>query len=503
MHLPRSAALSVLNVDVASADPLQLSADTLVIGVFTGGIGGPGTEAVIERLGLASLPLTPRFRGDIGQYLRIASPGLPAASMLFVGLGRMDATDDERLRQAALIAARDGGLSGHAVTTLAQVHPSPEAICAVAEGFCLGAARDRRFAPHAPDEPRLERLTILVPSAALDDGVRAVRRASTVARATITARDLVNTPPNHQPPGELATQLIDLTAPTCTPRLLDAAMLERDGFGGVLGVGRGAANAPCVVEVRYEPDEPLGHVVLCGRGTTFDSGGLTLRSSAAMIQTKGDMAGAAAIAAVCGALGDLDVRIQVTALLALVETLPSGDAQRPDDVVTTRSGTTVEITDPDADAALVVADLIDLARTYDPDAIVDLTTVGPAAARALGRYAGAVMGNDQELIDALLSAAASSGELLWQLPLWDELDRRLLSPVADLRNNAPEAGAAGIVAGLFLRRFAKGVPWAHIDCSGPAFVVDDLATPARPAGGSGYGVRTLLAWLEHRTAHAG
>jgi leucyl aminopeptidase len=202
-------------------------------------------------------------------------------------------------------------------------------------------------------------------------------------------------------------------------------------------------------------------------------------------------------------LAELDVRVRVTALLGLVESMPSGDAQRPGDIVTTRGGTTIEITDPDADGQLVLADLLELARTYEPDAVVDVATVGRASVAALGRYAGAVMGNDQELIDALLEGAARSGEQLWQLPLWDELDRRLTSPVADVVNNHTKAGGGAIVAGLFLRRFAKDLSWAHIDCSGPAFVPDDLSTPARPPGGSGYGVRTLLAWLEHRVAHSG
>jgi leucyl aminopeptidase len=492
-----------LTIDVASADPLDMPADTLVVGIFTGGIEGPGAEPVIERLGLPKLPLTPQFRGDIGQHLRLATPGLRPETVLFVGLGRMVATDDERLRQAALVAARCGGLSGRVVTTLAQVHPSPGAIAAVAEGFRFGAARDRPYAGNAEVPPPLDHVTILVPSGALEESTRAVQRAVITARATIAARDLVNTPPNFKPPLRLGAQLIELAGSTCVAELHDEAALGLAGLRGLLAVGRGAANPPCMVELRYEPEEPLGHVVLCGKGTVFDSGGLAFRDKTAMIETKADMAGAAAIAAACSALAELDVRVRVTALLGLVESLPSGDAQRPGDIVTARGGTTIEITDPDADGQLVLADLLELARTYEPDAVVDVATLSRSSVAALGRYAGAVMGNDQELIDALLAGAARSGEQLWQLPLWDELDRRLTSPVADVVNNHTKAGGDAIVAGVFLRRFAKDLAWAHIDCSGPAFIPDDLATPTRPPGGSGYGVRTLLAWLEHRIAHSG
>jgi leucyl aminopeptidase len=493
---------STLTVDVASGDLFDTPADTLVVGIFTGGIEGPGAEAVIAQLGLARLPLTPQFRGDIGQYLRLATPGLRSDAVLFVGLGRMVATDDERLRQAALVAARSGEVSGRVATTLAQVHPSPGAIAAVAEGFRLGTARDHRFTSKPDLRPAPEHVTILVPSRAVADGERAVQRASITARATIGARDLVNTPPNRKPPLELAAQLVELTKATCSSELHDQAALTAMGTAGLLGVARGAANPPCLLELHYEPDEPLGHVVLCGKGTVFDAGGLTLRDSDSMIETKADMAGAAAIAAACAALAELDVRVRVTALLGLAEIMPSGDAQRPDDIIRSRGGTTIEITDPDADGQLVLADLLDLARSYEPDAVVDVATLGAGSVAALGRYAGAVMGNDQDLVDALLAAAARSGEPLWQLPLWGELDRRLISPNADVINSDTKAGGEAIVAGLFLQRFAKDLAWAHIDCGGPAFIPSDLATPTRPPGASGYGVRTLLAWLEHRTAHA-
>lgn len=496
--LPRT-----LTIDVANRDPLDMAADTLVVGVFTGGIEGPGVEAVLKRLDLPGLPLTPQFRGDIGQHLRLATPELSVGSVLFVGLGRMVATDDERLRQAALVAARDGQLSGRVVTTLSHVHSSPDAIGAVAEGFHLGATPRRRITSTSDQRPVLDHVTILVPSGALTGGAQAVRRAEITARATIAARDLADLPPNYKSPLELAEHLRTLAQPACEAEVHHRAALERAGFGGFLGVARGSANPPCVLELRYEPDEPLGHVALCGRGTTFDAGGLTLRSTDSMVQTKADMAGAAAIAAACAVLNELNVRVRVTALLGLVESMPGGDAQRPDDVVTSHNGVTIEITDARADAQLVLADLLSLARLHDPDAVVDVATVGDGAVAALGRYSGAIMGNDDALVAALLTAATRAGEQLWRLPLPDELDRRLRSPVADVVNNQTDAGGDAIMAGLFLRRFAKDMTWAHIDCSGPAFIPDKLATPTRPPGGTGYGVRTLLAWLEHRTAHDG
>lgn len=492
-----------VTIDVTSGDALSVTADVLVVGVFTGGIGGPGVDAVIDRLGLPSLPLTPQFRGDIGQHLLVASPELASGSVLFVGLGRMNAADAARLRDAATIAAASGALWGRVVTTLAQVHPTPDAIAAIAEGIQLGAWTDRRFKTATDERPTVEHLTIMVPSAAVEHGGRAVRRATAIAAAVDAARSLVTTPPNHQSPGMLASQLTQLTAGTCDADLHDAAALQRAGFGGVLSVGRGAAAPPCLVELRYEPSDPLGHVVLCGKGTTFASGGLALHHGDRMAQGKADMAGAATIAAACSVLDALDVRVRVTALLGLVEAMPGGDAQRPGDVVTTRGGATIEIMDAAADTPLVLADLLDLARAFTPDAVVDVTTGGVAAGAALGRHAGAVMGSDQQLVDALLTAGAIAGEPLWQLPLWDDVDRRLDSAVADVVNANAAVGGAAIVTGLVLRRFAKGMAWAHLDCGGPALVADTAGHDGihRP-GATGYGVRTLLAWLEHHTAHA-
>lgn len=487
-------------IEVAGGDPLDRSSDTLVVGVFTGGIEGPGVAAVIHRLGLASLPLTPSFRGDIGEHLLLASPGLPCATVLFVGLGRMVATDAARLREAARVAASSGALSGHVVTTLALVHPSAAAIGAVAEGFLLGAARRPRFGRDDPRTPVAHRITILAPTTMRVDGGRAVRRAQATAAATLAARDLVDTPPNLQSPAVLARQIIDLTAGVCGADLHHLPALERARFGGMLGSGRGAARPPCMLELRYEPTDPLGHVVLCGRGTTFASGGLGLRRDDTMTTAKSDMAGAAVIAAACAGLAALDVRVRVTALLGLVEHMPSGDAQRPGDVVTTRGGTTIEVTDANADAVLVLADLVDLARAYEPDAIVDVATVRYGTAAALGRDAGAIMGTDDRLVDGLLVAADAAGEPLWRLPLWDHIDRALQSPVADVVNDRRTVGGAPIVAGLILRRVVRDVPWAHIDVGDAAFVPDVPHADGRRPGATGYGARTLLGWLEHRTA---
>ena len=489
----------MLTVSVTDTEPLQADADLLVVPVFKGGIEGPGAAAVLGAFGLDAAPTTPEFRGDIGESLTLSAPGQPYAAVMFVGLGRMDAVDAERLRRAAGVAAREARRVGRVATTLAQVHADPAAAAAIAEGFWLGAYEDRRFRSEG-DASALSEVSLLVASSQTARVQEAVARAEIYARATISARDLVNLPPDRKRPADLASLVEELVGDSCEVTVRDDEALMQEGFGGLLAVGRGSSALPRLVEIRYRPENPLGHVVLVGKGITFDTGGLSLKRGMSMATMKSDMAGAAAVAATCGALRDLGVRLEVTGLLALAENMPGSDAQRPGDIITIHGGMTVEVLDTDAEGRLVLADALHYGTTLQPDAMVDLATLTGTAIHAVGTYAAAVMASDDELLSSLRAAAEVAGEPMWQLPLWPDLERLLDSPVADVNNTGDGAGAGSITAGLFLQRFTGGVPWAHLDIAGPAFLPETLAGHHLPAGGTGYGVRTLLAWLERRTS---
>lgn len=490
----------MLTVIAAASDPMQVDADLLVVPVFKGGIEGPGAGPVLDALGLDDFPVTPSFRGDIGQHLLLATPGLSAAGVLLIGLGRMDATDPEQLRHAAGVAAQACRGVERVATTLAGVHANRAAVEAITEGFHLGAHTDRRFkAPNEPEASRLAEATLLVPSTLLGDAREGIARATIYARATCAARDLVNLPPDRKRPEDLAAAIRVLVAGACDVTIRDEDALARQGFGGLLAVSRGSSASPCLVELHYRPPAPLAHVVLVGKGITFDAGGLNLKRGTNMNEQKKDMAGAAAVAAAMAMLADLDVRLQVTGLLPLAENVPGSDAQRPGDIVTIHGGTTVEVRDTDAEGQLILADTLDYAAALDPHTIIDIATLTGTSA-ALGCYAGALMGNDDDLVDELRAAALIAGEHLWPLPLWPNLDRFLDNPVADLRNTGDGAGGHTIMGGLFLKRFVGDCPWAHLDITGPAFLSPKLATGHLPTGATGFGVRTLLAWLERRTA---
>ena len=488
----------MLTVSVADSDPLKIDADLLVVPVFKGGIEGPGTAAVLAALDCETLPTTPDFRGDIGQSMLLSAPGMNVSGVLLVGLGRMDATDADRLRRAAGVAAGAARGVRKVATTLAQVDTDAATAAAVAEGFWLGSYEDRRFRSEG-DASRLEEVVLLVASSQQAKAEEALRRARIYATATIGARDLVNLPPDQKQPAALAAAIAELAAP-CEVEILDDHVLAERGFGGILAVGRGSASPPRLVEIRYRPQNPLGHAVLVGKGITFDTGGLSLKRGAHMNSMKSDMAGAAAVAAACSALGDLGVRLDVTALLPLAENMLGADAQRPGDIVTHHGGLTTEVLDTDAEGRLVLADALSYGAGMEPDAMVDLATLTGTAIHAVGHYAAALMGNDDDLLTSLRAAAEVAGEPVWPLPLWPDLERLLDSPVADLNNTGDGAGGGSITAGLFLKRFVGSVPWAHLDIAGPAFLTPQLAAHYLPAGATGYGVRTLLAWLERRTS---
>jgi leucyl aminopeptidase len=236
-------------------------------------------------------------------------------------------------------------------------------------------------------------------------------------------------------------------------------------------------------------------VALAGKGITFDSGGLSIKTAGGMTTMKGDMAGAAAVIATMGALRQLAVPVRVLGIAPATENMISGRAARPGDIVRGLGGKTVEINNTDAEGRLVLADAIAFAVREGVDEVIDLATLTGSCVVALGDHIAGLMSNDQPLADRLLAAAARAGEQLWQLPLYEEFADAMRGEISDLKNSAGrEAGAERAAA--FMGEFAGGTPWAHLDIAGPAFNEDRKAAPYVPLGGTGYGVRTLLRYLE-------
>ena len=418
---------------------------------------------------------------------------------LFVGIG--PDPDVAALRRGAAVAARnatkDAALAIVVPGDLVGEVDDESRARAVAEGAGNGSYAYTAYRTKTADMPSLQRIDVVagigVDAGAVADGVT---RGRHVVQGADTARDLINTPPAFKRPPELAARVAELAqAAGIGVRIHDEDDLTEGGFGGILGVGRGSSAGPRLVELSYGGAGTRDHVVLVGKGITFDSGGLSLKPSDAMATMKSDMSGAAAVVGAMLSVAALQLEVKVTGLLALAENMPSGDATRVSDVLTHRNGTTVEVLNTDAEGRLVLADALAYGQELEPTAMIDLATLTGGQIVALGNRIGALMGTDDALVAALLAAADAAGERLWQLPLAPEYREHLRSEIADLKNIGRPREAQSIVAGLFLKEFVGDVPWVHLDIAGPAF--DDSGEGGELAkGGTGFGVRTVVRYIE-------
>jgi leucyl aminopeptidase len=496
----RPLAAYVASLASGEADP----ADILCAPVQPDGPDGPRADAALDEL----LPVT--AAEAIAAYRLTGKPGETAqamatiagrpVSLLLLGVG--DRSPRALRRAGAELGRRlaDGG------TATASVVASEDSagVQAFAEGVLLGGYGFRlRSAPADPagsrsaaDPPGLARL-LVSPDA---DGPEALRRAAAVAGAVGTARDLANTPSALKSPQWLADEAVRLTADRgVQARVWPEDELAAAGFGGILAVGSGSTRPPRLIELSYRPASapagPAPHIVLVGKGITFDSGGLSLKPNDGMKSMKTDMSGGAVVIAVLSALAALGVPCRVTGLVAAAENMPSGSAYRPGDVITHYGGRTVEVLNTDAEGRLVLADALAYAvRTLEPDQIIDVATLTGAARVALGTTHAALYATDDELARSLTAAGEASGDRVWRMPLEDGYRAALDSEVADLAHVARDNTSAGsIVAALFLREFAGGRPWAHLDIAGPGRSAENSGELSK--GATGFGARLLLRYL--------
>jgi leucyl aminopeptidase len=338
--------------------------------------------------------------------------------------------------------------------------------------------------------PTLARIAIVT------DEVAAAKRAfaplDAVASGVHLARDLVNEPPNILSPVEFARRAKELAALGLKIEVLGEAEMGKLGMGALLGVGQGSERESQLVVLQWigagtKKDAPVAFV---GKGVCFDSGGLSLKSGAGMMGMKGDMGGAAAVMGAMRALALRKARVNAVGVIGLVENMPSGNAQRPDDVVKSMSGQTIEVLNTDAEGRLVLADALWYAQTrFKPKFVIDLATLTGAIMVALGHEHAGLFSNDDRLAERITEAGRTEGEPVWRLPLGDAYDKAIKSKIADMKNiGGPHAGS--ITAAQFLQRFVEKTPWAHLDIAGVAWQDGEYKALA-PSWGTGWGVRVL------------
>ncbi|MFI7541232.1 leucyl aminopeptidase family protein [Actinoplanes sp. NPDC049599] len=366
-----------------------------------------------------------------------------------------------------------------------------DALRGLAEGLWLGGYRFR----DAPKGPRTTEITIAAGESQAYG--QSLETARVTAAATWLARDLANTPASVKNPAWFAEQVVAeaATRPGLTVTVREPEQLAAEGFGGILAVGGGSATPPRLLELSWDPGPASRHVVLVGKGITFDTGGLSIKTRDGMKLMKKDMSGAAAVVAATLGAADLRLPVRVTALAPLAENAVSGSAYRPGDVITQYDGSTTESTNSDAEGRLVLADALAYAvAELRPDVVLDLATLTGANSVALGKRTAALYSHDDALARSLAAAGEAAGERMWRLPLPDDYLDYLHSDIAD-RHSSPTRGAGSVVAALFLSEFLGDQldRWAHLDMSAPSWAEQDDADLSQ--GATGWGTRTLLRWL--------
>jgi leucyl aminopeptidase len=491
--------------EFGSTSPAEQAADLCVLPVFEGPEPGPGTREVGKALDadIGRVLEENRFRGKLGEVLTLPTLGRAVpGSVLLVGVGpKAEATADRLRRAAGKVAGRVAGFRRVSVA-LAQAGKGSagEAIEGTVEGLLLGAYRFDRYKVRPIEDgmkPRWETVTLLGTSRQDAAAARkAIRRAEVLAEATAWARDLVNTPALDATPDYLAREARKMARQVgLESKVWSKADLEKGGFGGILGVGRGSENPPRLIELRYRSGGRGTPVALTGKGVTFDSGGLSIKDAQQMEWMKADMAGAATMLAAMRAIGELKPKVNVVAAIPSAENLPDGSAIRPGDILTHRGGKTSEVLNTDAEGRLILADALAYLVEQKPRAIVDAATLTGACMIALGDEIWGVMGNDRRLIRDLLDAGEDAGEPGWELPLWTSYRKQIESTVADVKNIGNRYGGA-ITAALFLKEFVGEVPWAHMDIAGTAF--SDKPGDYWPKGATGNPVRTIVGFVERQ-----
>ena len=496
--------------EFATGSSADAEAELLLLPYFDGPEHGPGLREVGRVLEVDPIALLRenRLTGRFGEAFTVPTFGRGrSGTVMLLGLGNRSEVDADVVRRAV------GKVAPRVVryVTVAATLPQAvrggwqEAVQSFVEGLLLGAYRFDRYKVRPIEEDgqraELDRVTVLGSSRWDARGAReAIRRGEVFSDATAWARDLVNIPALDATPEFLASEARKMANKNgLKSKIWTKAELERGGFGGILGVGRGSGNQPRMIELTYSGGSGAP-VALTGKGVTFDSGGLSIKDAHGMEWMKADMAGAATVLATMRALGELTPRVNVIAAIPSAENMPGGSSIRPGDVLTHRGGKTSEVLNTDAEGRLILADALSYLAEKEPRSIVDLATLTGACMIALGDEIWGVMGSDQRVIDDLLASGEAAGEPGWELPLWKRYRKQIESSVADVKNIGQRWGGA-ITAALFLKEFVGDVPWAHVDIAGTAFA--ERPGDYWPKGATGNPVRTLIRYVERQASRRG
>lgn len=508
-------ARAMLEVTAKRGDVTAWEGDAIVVNLFKG-VKAPGgaTGAVDEATGgaISRLIQLGDLTGRAGQT-RLLYPGgdLGAKRVLVVGLGEQEAFDLQAVRKAAAAAVKAfrGTKVKRAATIVhgagiggIEAYDAARAIAEASVSVSYEFSRKGKPKDEEVEEKkrRLDKLVVLEADGRKVSAVkRGVAHGVVVAQAQAFTRDMASVSGTEGYPAAIAKRVqsaVKGTGLKC--RVLTLAEIKKEKMGGLLAVSQGSEQAPRFVVLEHKPKgKAKKKVCIVGKGVTFDTGGISIKPSSGMDKMRYDKSGAAATFGVLLAAAALDLPVHVIGLTPLAENMPSGKAVKPGDVITMRSGLTVDVLNTDAEGRLILADALDYAKKFKPDHTIDMATLTGAVTVALGTQAMAVMSDDEALVAALRKAGDETGERVWPLPFYKEYEKQIEGVVGDIKNTGGRP-AGTITAGKFLQRFAPETGWAHLDIASTAWNEDKpyLNGDYYPEGPTGVGVRLLVRWLE-------
>ena len=500
-----------MQVKAAARDAAKVRADALIVSLFQGVKKPGGVTGAVDRAldgAISKLIAAGEIKGTLGQITTIHVFGqIPASRVVVAGLGRKrDFGPDEARRVTAVAMRAMRGVGAKRVATA--LHGAgeggldPEAAAqAATEGALLGLYEYQRPGK-PPKKESVRELSIVEKARGKLPAIRAgIERGRIIADGVMLARDMSNAPANHMTPSDMAVRAEQAAADAGLDiTVFDRDEMEREGMGALLGVSKGSAQPPKFIILRYDGDASSEKAIgLVGKGVTFDSGGISLKPAGGMAEMKTDMSGGAAVIGAMRAIGLLKPKINVTGLVPTAENLPSSTAQKPGDIVTALNGKTIEVDNTDAEGRLLLADALSYGNKTGLSPMIDVATLTGAIVVSLGKVATGAFTTDQRTLDRLLKSARTTGEKMWQLPMFDEYKKQNKSEVADVKNTGGR-NAGSITAALFLAEFSEKTPWVHLDIAGTARAAS--TDGYTPKGSSGIPVRTLVQFVLDSASNA-
>ena len=482
---------------LTKADVAEIGSDSIVLFRFKGEKLSAGARRIDRKLGgfLSEKMKLSGFSGDFGKTVAVDAPsGLGAKTVVVVGLGEKDGFGAlEAFRAANVAAGKTGRLSRSVSVDFSNV--DREFLRPFLEGAACGTYEYGRHKSSGGKKNRIERIEIISRKISAGYFDSQSSYADVVSRSVAFSRDLVNDPPNMLTPSALAEHALSVAegSDSLECKILGREEIREMGMGGLLAVSLGSSEPPRFIHLSYAPEKRSRRkVAIVGKGITFDSGGLCLKPADSMRTMKMDMSGAAVVLGAMRAVGKLAPRVNIHGLVPATENMTGGSAYRPDDVVRSLNGKTIEIINTDAEGRVALSDALSYAVDLGVSEIIDLATLTGACIVALGLHNAGVMGNDPGLVRSVLGSARDVGEKMWELPLDAELREEIKSRVADVKNVGSRWGGA-ITAGLFLENFVSETPWVHIDIAGPSYM--EKTSGWYQHGATGFGVRTIVDYL--------